>query len=78
MSLKNHVVLTLTTSKDLKFINVHKIKAIMNMEDIKLLVEMDTIHNDICSHAIKKLMERAYHIYGQQEYQKQRKRLMKS
>jgi hypothetical protein len=41
---------------------------IYNIKDIKLLVEMDTRHSDICGHAIKKLMERAYDIYEQQEY----------
>jgi hypothetical protein len=41
---------------------------IYSLNDIKLLVEMDTRHEDICGHAIKKLMERAYHIYEQQEY----------
>ena len=36
--------------------------------DVKLLVEMDTRHEDICGHVIKKLCERAYHLFGQQEY----------
>jgi len=39
-------------------------------KDIKLLVEMDTRHDDICGHAIKKLMERAYKKYEQPEYQR--------
>jgi len=39
-------------------------------KDIKLLVEMDTRHDDICGHAIKKLMERAYKKFKQDEYQK--------
>lgn len=37
--------------------------------DIKLLVEMDTRHEDICGHAIKKLCERAYNKFEQKEYQ---------
>ncbi len=37
-------------------------------KDIKLLVEMDTRHEDICGHAIKKLCERAFNKFGQQEY----------
>jgi hypothetical protein len=41
---------------------------IYNIQDIKLLAEMDTRHDDICGHAIKKLIERAYHIYEQKEY----------
>jgi transposase InsO family protein len=39
-------------------------------KDIKLLVEMDTRHDDICGHAIKKLMERAYKKYEQLEYRR--------
>lgn len=31
---------------------------------------MDTRHEDICGHAIKKLCERAYNQFEQQEYQK--------
>jgi len=42
---------------------------IYDKKDITLLVEMDTRHEDICGHAIKKLMERAYTKYKQQEYQ---------
>jgi hypothetical protein len=38
-------------------------------KDIKLLVEMDTRHEDICGHAIKKLCERAYDKFEQEEYQ---------
>ena len=38
-------------------------------KDIKLLVEMDTRHEDICGHAIKKLCERAYNLFKQEEYQ---------
>jgi transposase InsO family protein len=37
-------------------------------KDIKLLVEMDTRHEDICGHAIKKLCERAYNQFDQVEY----------
>lgn len=43
---------------------------IYDNNDIKLLVEMDKRHDDICGHAIKKLMERAYKKYEQQEYQR--------
>ncbi len=42
---------------------------IYDKKDIKLLVEMDTRHEDICGHAIKKLMERAYKTFEQQEYE---------
>lgn len=42
---------------------------IYNRKDISLLVEMDTRHEDICGHAIKKLMERAYNNFDQQEYE---------
>lgn len=35
---------------------------------IKLLVERDTHHEDICGHAIKKLCERAYNKFEQKEY----------
>jgi len=38
-------------------------------KDIKLLVEMDTRHESICGHAIKKLCERAYKKFEQKEYQ---------
>tara|TARA_R110001583_G_scaffold27381_3_gene97948 strand:+ start:187 stop:1494 length:1308 start_codon:yes stop_codon:yes gene_type:complete len=41
---------------------------VYTMQDITLLAEMDTRHDDICGHAIKKLIERAYNIFGQQEY----------
>jgi transposase InsO family protein len=42
---------------------------IYNKQDIKLLAEMDTRHEDICGHAIKKLCERAYKTFNQPEYQ---------
>jgi hypothetical protein len=42
---------------------------IYNRKDITLLVEMDTRHEEICGHAIKKLMERAYNTFNQQEYE---------
>jgi len=41
---------------------------IYDKKDIKLLVEMDTRHEDICGHAIKKLCERAVHKFEQKEY----------
>ena len=40
---------------------------IYDQNSIKLFVEMDTRHADICGHAIKKLMELAYNAYKQQE-----------
>lgn len=43
---------------------------IYDNKDIKLLVEMDTRHEDICGHAIKKLMERAYNKFEHKEYEK--------
>ena len=36
--------------------------------DIRLLVEMDKRHDTPCGHRIKKLCERAYRIYGEDEY----------
>lgn len=36
--------------------------------EVRLLAEMDTRHEDICGHAIKKLCERAYNIFDQPEY----------
>ncbi|MFT7009115.1 MAG: hypothetical protein ACJAXJ_003663 [Colwellia sp.] len=39
-------------------------------KDIKLLVEMDTRHEDSCGHAIKKLCERAYTKFAQEEYKR--------
>jgi transposase len=37
-------------------------------KDIKLLAEMDQRHDDICGHAIKKLIERAHTQFDQTEY----------
>jgi len=42
---------------------------IYDKKEIKLLAEMDARHEDLCGHAIKKLIERAYNKYEQQEYQ---------
>ena len=42
---------------------------IYSKQDIKLLAEMDSRHEDICGHAIKKLCERAYKTFNQEEYQ---------
>ena len=42
---------------------------IYSKKDITLLAEMDARHDDICGHAIKKLMERAYNKFEQPEYQ---------
>ncbi len=42
---------------------------IYNAKDIKLLAEMDARHDDICGHATKKLLERAYNMFEQSEYQ---------
>lgn len=43
--------------------------SIYSIKDVKLLAEMDARHDDICGHAIKKLMERAYNTFEQSEYQ---------
>jgi hypothetical protein len=37
-------------------------------DDIRLLVEMDELHGTLSGPATKKLCERAYHLFGQQEY----------
>jgi len=37
--------------------------------DIRLLAEMDERHETPCGHAIKKLCERAYQVFGQTEYE---------
>jgi transposase InsO family protein len=42
---------------------------IYSTKDIKLLAEMDARHDDICGHATKKLLERAYNTFEQSEYQ---------
>jgi len=42
---------------------------IYSKRDIQLLAQMDARHDDICGHAIKKLMERAYVKFKQPEYQ---------
>jgi len=38
-------------------------------KDIELLAQMDERHNTPCGQAVKKLMERAYQIYGETDYQ---------
>ena len=47
---------------------INGFSTIYNKSDIKLLAEMDSRHDDICGHTIKKLMERAFDHFGQQEY----------
>jgi hypothetical protein len=42
---------------------------IYSAKDIKLLAEMDARHDDICGHATKKLLERAYNMFEQSQYQ---------
>lgn len=37
-------------------------------KDIQLLAQMDERHDTPCGHAVKKLCDRAYHIFGDQEY----------
>ena len=37
--------------------------------DIRLLAEMDEPHDTPCGHAIKKLCERAYQVFGQSDYE---------
>jgi transposase InsO family protein len=39
-------------------------------EDLRLLVEMDELHGTLSGPATKKLCERAYHLFGQQEYER--------
>lgn len=38
-------------------------------EDIRLLAQLDELHGTLSGQAAKKLCERAYHIYGQPEYE---------
>lgn len=38
-------------------------------KDIRLLAKTDEQHDTPCGHAVKKLCERAYHIFGELEYQ---------
>ena len=38
-------------------------------EDIRLLAQLDELHGTLSGQAAKKLCERAYHIYGQGEYE---------
>lgn len=37
--------------------------------DIRLLANIDELHDTPCGHAVKKLIERSYHVYGEQQYQ---------
>lgn len=39
-------------------------------EDIRLIARMDERHDTPCGQAIKKLMERAYGVFGEQEYER--------
>ena len=39
------------------------------LEDIRLLIQLDALHDTLSGPATKKLCERAYHIYDQEEYQ---------
>lgn len=39
------------------------------VQDIKLLAEMDERHQTPCGHALKKLCERSYTLYGEEQYQ---------
>ncbi len=39
------------------------------LEDLSLLIRLDTLHGTLSGPATKKLCERAYYIYGQEEYQ---------
>jgi hypothetical protein len=39
-------------------------------DDIRLLVELDELHGTLSGPATKKLCERAYHLFGQQEYER--------
>jgi hypothetical protein len=39
------------------------------LEDLRLLIELDKLHGTLSGPATKKLCERAYHLYGQEEYQ---------
>jgi len=38
-------------------------------KDIRLLIKTDEQYDAPCGHAIKKLCERAYHVFGESEYQ---------
>jgi len=37
-------------------------------KDIQLLAQMDERHDTPCGHAVKKLCDRAYHVFGDQDY----------
>jgi hypothetical protein len=37
-------------------------------KDIQLLAQMDERHDTSCEHAVKKLCDRAYHVFGDQDY----------
>lgn len=37
-------------------------------QDIRLLAEVDELHDTPCGHAVKKLFERSYHIFGDEHY----------
>ena len=40
-----------------------------SQRDIRLLADIDELHGTPCGHAVKKLIERAYHVYAEEQYQ---------
>ena len=54
----------------IKFVGILFEVTIYDNEDIKLLVELDKKHEDICVHAIKKLMKCSHHKLNHKEYEK--------
>lgn len=49
---------------------VHRFAKKYTSSDIRLLAELDTLHDTLSGPATKKLCERAYHCFGQSEYQR--------
>ncbi len=41
-----------------------------SQRDIRLLADIDEWHEKPCGHAVKKLIERSYQVYGEKQYQK--------
>jgi trehalose/maltose hydrolase-like predicted phosphorylase len=37
-------------------------------KDIQLLAQIDERHDTLCGHAVKKMCDRAYHVFGDQDY----------
>jgi len=60
---------------DTGYIRHHHVTAVgfktkYTINDIRLIAQMDKIHDHACGHTIKKLMERAYGVFNQTEYER--------